>query len=333
MNPDASARVVAGIDAGGTRTRLLIVDLEGHPVARGETGCCSFMERGMAGAREGYRELWRKAWQDAGLAPRPADALFIGSGSILAEGDRDTNRLLAVESGMVPHREAVEAGNDAEIALAGGLLGRPGILLIAGTGSAAFGRNAEGWTWRAGGWGHHLDDRGSAHALGMGALIAATRDADGRDAATSLTPRVMSLLGIREIREIFRRVHHEGLTRAEIASLARDVVAEWQQGDVAARRLVEAGVAGLSEMVITVARRLGLASPELALTGGLIEGSTAYRESFLAHLRGTLPGVTVASEGLPPVVGAILLARTRLAGAAPREAWIPNLRRHIPLFP
>jgi N-acetylglucosamine kinase-like BadF-type ATPase len=249
----------------------------------------------------------------------------MGTGSVLGDADALVNRemLLALRAAR---EGALQVDNDAWNAHAGGLLGRPGILLIAGTGSACLGRDDRGETWRAGGWGHLLDDRGSAFALGSAAMVAATRDADGRDVPTALTAVVRERLGLTDLREIFRRVHHDGLTRAEVAALAPEVVRLAGAGDAVAARLVEQGAQGLVEMVATVARRLAMTAPELALTGGLIERADGYRRAFLERLERELPGTRLAADGLPPVLGAVLLAARLGSGAAPKEAFVERLR-------
>jgi N-acetylglucosamine kinase-like BadF-type ATPase len=322
---DPGTQVLAGIDAGGTRTRLVLASGEGELLACVEGGCASFVELGRDAARAALEGLWREAWGALGRQPRAADALFMGTGSVLVEADALVNEELLLELGA-GQEGALRVDNDAWNAHAGGLLGRPGILLIAGTGSACLGRDDRGESWRAGGWGHLLDDRGSAFALGSAAMVAATRAADGRDEPTALTAVVRERLGLSDLREIFRRVHHDGLSRAEVAALAPQVVQHAEAGDGVAARLVEQGAQGLVEMVVTVARRLSMTAPELASTGGLIERAEGYRRVFLDQLERELPGTTLAQEGLPPVLGAVLLAAWLASGGPPRAAFVERLR-------
>jgi N-acetylglucosamine kinase-like BadF-type ATPase len=251
--------------------------------------------------------------------------LFMGMGSILAETDSQVNRELAEGAGMVQPGRA-RAQNDAVCALAGGLCGRPGVLLISGTGSACLGRNGQGHLWRAGGWGYRLHDAGSAYQLGLEALIAATRDADGRDAPTPLTAFVLKFLGIAEVEEIYRRVHERSLERSEIASFAPQVAAFAGSGDPVSLSILDRNAAGLVEMVVTVCNRLNLEGPELALTGGLISSASLFRELFMRKLRASLPGLHLAADPLPPVLGAVLLAAENLPEFQ-REPFTLRLRQ------
>jgi glucosamine kinase len=316
----------AGIDGGGTRTRLVLVHEDGAVAGYAEGASYSFMDRGIDGARAELRRLWASAWQSAGEAVRPVDGLFMGTGSVLSEADARTNCDLAVELGLVSRTSAVRADNDAWNAHAGGLEGRPGILLIAGTGSACFGRAADGRTWRAGGWGYLLHDAGSGHALGQAAMVAATRDADGRGQPTALTPFVCRELGIAGMQEIFRRVHFDGLSRADVAALAPGVVGLADAGDEVATAILARAAAELAEMIVTVARRLNMDQPELAFTGGLVTGAPSFRRRLLDELRLWLAGHRLATGGLAPVFGAVLLAVEHATGRAPLPLFVETLR-------
>jgi N-acetylglucosamine kinase-like BadF-type ATPase len=322
----AGMKTLGGIDGGGSRTRLALAGEDGTVLGVAEAGCCSFVELGRARARQALGELWRKGWESAKAEPHAVDALFIGTGSILSEEDERTNCELGYDLGLATQGK-IRAGNDAFNALAGGLSGRPGILLISGTGSACLGRNAQGKIWRAGGWGHLLQDVGSAYALGLGAMVAATRDADGRGEPTALTDLVREALGLRDLKEIYRKLHEPGISRAEIAALASRVITCAQEGDSVAQQLVREGVDGLVKMVTTVAERLGLAQPELALTGGLINNSDSFRQSFKARIAHELPGVRFSGSGLAPVLGAVMLALELATGITPTADFLENLRR------
>ena len=249
----------------------------------------------------------------------------MGLGSVLSEADARTNRDLAVELRMCEAGN-VRADNDAWNAHAGGLAGDPGLLVISGTGSVCLGRDSSGSTWRAGGWGYLLNDIGSAHALGQDALVAATRDADARGESTSLTALVRESLGLNDIKEIFRKVHYDGVPRTAIAALAPQVVARAEAGDKVARGILKRNAEGLAEMTVTVARKLNLRAPKLALTGGLVTNALTFRRMFLDEVASHLPGFTLADNGLEPVFGAVLLARAQVGGSEPPASFLQNLR-------
>jgi N-acetylglucosamine kinase-like BadF-type ATPase len=324
--PCDSTLTLAGIDGGGTRTRLALVRGDGCLLGFAEAGCCSFVELGRERARQALDQLWQSAWQSANSPPRPADALFIGTGSILSAADAQTNCELALAL-CLGRPGGVSADNDACNALAGALSGRPGLLLISGTGSVCYGRNDRGQTWRAGGWGPLLNDAGSAHALGLAAMIAATRAADGRGRPTALTSVVLETLALRDLKEIYRKLHHNGTSRAETAAMAPRIVALAGAGDTVAAEILDQGADGLVEMVLTVASRFGLERPELALSGGLITNAASYRQRFLDRLAASLPNFTLVHEGFAPVLGAVMLACQNATGHPPTPYFLENLRQ------
>jgi N-acetylglucosamine kinase-like BadF-type ATPase len=327
-------KIFGGIDGGGTRTRLALADETGTLLGCAAGDSCSFVDHGIEKAQVELRRLWRDAWSVAGMEPHPVAAIFMGLGSILSPHDAQINRELAVKVGLA-NTAAVFADNDVWNAHAGGLLGQPGILLVSGTGSACFGRNAQGESWRAGGWGHLLNEQGSAYALGQAALVAATRAADGRDNPTALTALVCETLALRDLKEIFRKLHHEGVSRMEVAALAPRVVALAEQGDLVAAQILAKEAEGLVELVLTVARKLQMTSPNVALTGGLITCATGFRQLFLDALTNRLSGFRLVEGGMAPVLGAVLLAFEYSTGLAPSAAFRQNLQassQHCTIF-
>jgi N-acetylglucosamine kinase-like BadF-type ATPase len=203
------------------------------------------------------------------------------------------------------------------------------VLLISGTGSACYGRNAQGHSWRVGGWGALLDEQGSAHSLGLAAIVAATRAADGRGERTELSGLILKKLSLSEIKEIFRKVHESGMSRAEIAALAPDVIRLAEEGDAVAKHIVSRGAEGLVELVQTVAHRLRMDRPQLALTGGLISNALAFRKRFLKLLAARFPQCALAKTEFEPVFGAVMLACQHATGTSPSPSFLENLRRGV----
>ncbi len=160
------------------------------------------------------------------------------------------------------------------------------------------------------GWGHLLDDLGSGYYLGVQAMIAAVRAADGRAAPTALLPGVLDALKLEDIQDLMRRLYHDGLTRVEIAALAPWVIDAAARGDAVAQGIIERGVDELALMVETVARRLDFlpGSVPVTVTGGLAYSGPMYKESLYAAIRQRIPTSHLVEPILPPVLGAALLA-------------------------
>ncbi len=304
-----------GIDGGGTSTRALLCDERGRVLGAGTGGVANHLHAGWAGAAESVRAAVSAAQASAGLAPAPCATVFLGMAATASEETRQRWRELAQRSGFAARGETIGVDHDIRIALAGGTAGRPGIALIAGTGSSCYGRNAAGAAWQAGGWGSILDDGGGGYWLGLRAVGAAIRGDDGRGPATALRDRVLSRLQVSNLREIVTRLHDGTLERHEMARLAEDVMACAAAGDAAAQELLARGAGELAAMVRAVAQKLFPdTAAEVVLAGGTAN-APQYSPIIRAALAQALPAATVVPAALPPVAGAALLA-LELGGVA-----------------
>lgn len=301
-------RYVLGIDGGGTKTQAVIAGDDGRVRGTGLGGPSNYDDIGVERSRANIGRAVAAARAEAGLGETPFDAAFLGLAGIVAAQDHDVVRAIAGDLRLAP-AERLGVHHDCRIALAGGLSGRPGIVLIAGTGSSCYGLNAAGADWRAGGWGNLIGDEGSGYWLGVQALRCAVRAYDGRGAATPLQAEVRRALGLADMNEIMHRVYATGMSRAEIAALAPLVFAAAEAGDDVALGLLRRAADDLAECVAAVAGRLGFSGDcEIALVGGLLQRGDLLARALDATLRARMPQSRCTLPELPPVLGAALLA-------------------------
>lgn len=249
--------------------------------------------------------------QAAGLGlivPDRFAAVFLGMAAIVSDKDRAVIHQIAADLRLAdPAHTGVD--HDIRIALAGGLSGRPGVVLITGTGSSCYGRNAQGGHWQSGGWGHLISDEGSGYWLGMQSIRLAIMSHDGRRPRTHLMEVVRKQLDVNTMEEITHRLYVSGISRAEIAALAPLVLEEARQGDPLVIDLIAAGAQLLAECVATVAHNIGLAPAcEVALVGGLTQAGPIYLEPLGNAIHAALPGSRVTLAEKSPVEGACILA-------------------------
>lgn len=257
-----------GVDGGGTRTRVALVDGEGRESARTEGPPALIDPANPHSTIHVIVELCHRVAKQAGEA-LPASGLWAGVAGAGTEPMRGI-----VESALREARiaERVAAGADAEAAFSDAFGdSQPGILLISGTGSIALGRGADGSTVRVGGWGVYLGDEGSGYAVGMAALRAIVRGQDGRGTTTSLGPPILKELGVEAPEELIRWVASAG--KDDVASLVPIVCREVESGDAVASDIVAGAVGDLVSHVGTIIDRLEPwpAAPLVACAGGLIE--------------------------------------------------------------
>ncbi len=299
-----------GIDGGGTKTLAAICDADGHVLGKGLSGPSNIDDVGFEMATANIAQAVRIARAVADCDPQPFAGAFLGLAGVVSQRDR------ALVHGIAQRLElSAQTGvdHDCRIALAGGLAGRSGAVLIVGTGSSCYGVNDAGDSWRSGGWGSLISDEGSGYFLGREGLIAAVRSIDGRGPTSSLAGALLRFLRVMQPDDLLHRLYVEGLTRTEIAALAPTVLECAADGDDAALEIVERGSDLLTECVAAVAKHLRLERFELVVVGGLYEESLLVQNMLQGTLLGHVPQCRIASPELPPVLGACLLA---LGGAA-----------------
>jgi N-acetylglucosamine kinase-like BadF-type ATPase len=301
--------VLVGVDGGASKTRAVAVAGDGRVLATSIVRSASAYHREPEEAAGVVLDAIREALAEAGVSP-PVTAL--GAGLAGADDPMIHDRL---DRALVAARVAstVLIDHDAAAALAGGAALAPGIVIVSGTGSVAFGVDAAGRRARAGGWGPLLDDEGSGYAVGRAVLRAAMRDHDGRDEATALSDAVRRRFGVTNLRAL--KVAVRGIGIDEVAAVAPLAVAAARDGDAVAIRILGRAGEGLASMVWAVARGLGWhATPfPLVTTGGMFDaGDLLCGRLFDALKVHGCPAAPTASA-FPPEIGAALLA-ARAAG-------------------
>jgi N-acetylglucosamine kinase-like BadF-type ATPase len=216
--------------------------------------------------------------------------------------------------------------NDALIALQAGVGASPGIVIVSGTGSIAYGRNNRGEAARAGGWGHVLGDEGSGYWIGRLALGAVVRHADGRGRPTSLTPLVLRHFGVQDAAGLINQIYHEELSPQLIAAVATHVQRAHEQGDIVAASILEWAARELTEAASAVMARLGLAGSEFTfvLAGGMFRAIPGLGAQLQRSLPSVEPRSRVTLLNEQPALGAVRLALAELRGGANLPAYPPT---------
>ena len=318
--------IVAGIDGGATQTRVVLASEQGMLLGLGVGGPSNYNNVGIDGARAGIKGALEQAWAAAGVERTVLQAVFMGMAGVVSSADRAIIRRIAGDLSLAAD-SAIHIDHDIRIALAGGLGGHEGVVLIAGTGSSSYGRREDGRHHRTG-WGYLLDDVGSAYYLGLEAMKATVRAADGRGQHTVLSEVVRDAMGFSHIDEIMEIVYRDRPDITGIAALAPLVIAAAEKGDQVAEDTLNHGAGELALMVRVVADTLGFLAKGFRVTmvGGLVESSRTYNQRICRAILTTMHGATIQEPLLPPVIGAALLA-LQSAGCAPTEGLVTTLRQ------
>lgn len=313
-------RYYLGIDGGQSSTTALIADEQGQVVGVGYAGPCNHITGPEAEAKFLYvvgdcltqacREL-----SSGSTTPEFAAACLGFSGG--AEDKVGHSRKLI----RSPH---LKVTHDAEIALTGATAGEPGIVMIAGTGSIAFGRNSAGRTARAGGWGYLFGDDGGAFDLLRRALRAALRFEEGWGPPTSLHEVLLKAANAGSANDLLHRFY-AATARKDIAAFAPLVTECAEGGDPVAQSILAESADALSGFVEGVYRNLFSASDlvTVAHIGGVFRSAPVLR-SFVDRVR-TRIGCEAVSPQFSPAAGAVLEA-LRLGGNPSKLTGIPEIK-------
>jgi N-acetylglucosamine kinase-like BadF-type ATPase len=305
-------RPILGVDGGGSKTHALVADERGEVLGFASGGRSNWEDTGLEAAGAALAEAVGGALAAAGVAPGALAASAFGLAGLDWDADRPVLAGLLDPLGLGGPRRL---GNDAFIALRAGTSRPSGVVVIAGTGHVAAGRDRAGRTFRTFGLGPMYGDFGSATDVASEAVRAVADACTGRGPATSLSRLLPPLAGCARPEELL-----QGLSRGlvPLPPAAPLVLAEAEAGDPACQAIVDRAGAALGGSAAAVARRLGLQGErfELVMAGGLFAGRNRLLETTLAAaLRRVAPLADPVHLGCRPVVGAALQA-LELAGAA-----------------
>ena len=292
-----------GIDGGGSKTDCLLGD-ENSVLGAGTAAGSNVVRVGERQARESLEAAIRQACAAANITPKQIERTCVGiAGGARPEIAKVVRRLLSeIVAGEI------EIVGDMVIALEAAFGGGPGVIVVAGTGSIAYGRNSECQTARAGGWGFAISDEGSGHWIGRSAVSAVMRAPD-ESHASRLLDGVMKAWGTRSCEELV--VKANASPPPDFAALVPVVLCAVDGGDATARAvLTQAGVelAKLAEIVIGRLFAIAEVVP-VAVSGGVFCNCEMTRQVFYDRLRTNCPQVLEKMGTVDPAKGALELAR------------------------
>ncbi len=300
--------IFLGIDGGGTGTSSLVGDEE-SVLGSGRAGGSNVLRVGEAVARKSLVDAIWQACDEAKIDPRQISRTCVGvagaARSEVAEAVREiVSETVAGE---------IEIVGDMVIALHAAFGAGPGVVVVAGTGSIAYGRNLNGKTARAGGWGSAISDEGSGYWIGRAAVMASLRAADeSGNWETSLLRAIMKVWNIETRDAMVLAVNAS--PPPDFAALFPAVLGEANSGDVPSVHVL--GLAGreLSGLAKTIVGRLfsDTKSVPVDVSGGVFRNSALVRETFYNELMRQCPQVVVEEKIVEPVHGALELARHRV---------------------
>jgi N-acetylmuramic acid 6-phosphate etherase len=314
--------VFLGLECGGTRTVALATDAALHPLARVEAGPANLRLVTDARLVAHFRALRTRL-------PAPS-AIGVGMA-----GARDAADCARVQRALekvwpgVPHRVT----HDLESALAAAELDAKGnapaarIIVLSGTGSCCYGRNAAGQTAKVGGWGHQLGDRGSGYEIAFRALRSAVHSLDHTGRWGRFGQRALRALLLNEPNDLIAWL--QTASKTEIAALAPEVFAAAREADAVARNVLAETVASLAADALACAQRLATRRDPVGFTlaGSVLLRQPAFARALARRIRAGRAPSTVAPLGRDSVWGAVVLAKAAAQFEMSASASTPSSQR------
>jgi N-acetylglucosamine kinase-like BadF-type ATPase len=296
--------VVLGVDGGQSSTLAMIAAPNGEILGTGLAGPANHIHE------PGGRQRLEKALSQAvtlAIQDADCDAAQVRYACLGMTGGAEFARQIV--SRRLPNAQVV-AYDDMVTALAGGSIAQAGMVVVAGTGSVAYGRLDDGREARAGGWGYLIGDEGSAYDLGRRALQAASRAVDGRGQPTALVQAIPPYFQRSTFADVRDVVYTPAVTRSRIAGLARVVTEGAQQGDAVCVSLLAGAGQALAQMALAVIGRLEQTETgmNVYLSGGVFQAADLVIGPLQETLQASSPASRVQKARYSPAVGALFLA-------------------------
>ncbi|MAT59364.1 MAG: hypothetical protein CMF23_15435 [Ignavibacteriae bacterium] len=296
-----------GLDGGGTKTKCILTDENYNSIYECTGGPSNFLMLGTEKVSETIFNLINEAITNSKINEDDLEAVLIGTTG--AGRVNDANSLKETFLNY-SHQKNLKLKNffvesDARIALEGAFSGKPGSILIAGTGSIMFGKDKNGVIHRVGGCGRFIGDEGSGFMIGRKGLIAVSKHLDGRGNPTLLTDFLRSEFNIDDLPTLITKIYKENF---DIASVTPFVIKAAEENDIACLKILEEESDELTLHVKAIHNLLKEETLKLSLIGSTITTENLYAKMFQEKIN-DLGNVKLQDPDYPPAIGAVIMAK------------------------
>ncbi len=318
-----------GVDGGGSKTALALVDDTGQIIARATAPTSYYFNDGFDIVEKSLAQGVTDICTQASITPADIDAAFFGLPGY-GEASGDIEALDAVPAGVLGH-DRYSCDNDMVCGWAGSLAGEDGINVISGTGSMTYGER-QGLGHRVGGWGELFGDEGSAYWIAAQGLNAFSRMSDGRLPKGPLHALMKKRLEVSGDLDVVSLVIDTWKgNRSKIAALATTVCEGAEAGDEPSARILSAAVGELVTLIETTRTLIGFtdaATVPVSYSGGMFSND-GFLTQFVAALQNSPATYDLQTPRLDPAVGGALYA-AKHSGHPLSPAAVQRLSDHNP---
>jgi N-acetylglucosamine kinase-like BadF-type ATPase len=300
-------KYIVGIDGGGTKTNCVFVDESGKPVLETAGGPSNFLTIGIDTAASNIVSVIKSGLVQLNASFR--DVLTILGGISGAGRKFHADNLKESLLKKLPENfRNIYIESDARIALEGALAGKPGAILIAGTGSVIFGKDNKGKIHRVGGFGRIIGDEGSGYSLGIRTLNMISKMLDGREPSGEILEKFRAIFKIDSEDDLISLVYNAGF---DVPSIAMLTIKSAGEGIAEAKKILDEESVELIEHILIIRNKMDLSPMKLVLIGSLLENDNYYSKLLIKKIE-RINGVELNEKKFPPEIGAAIMAKTIL---------------------
>lgn len=301
-------KYLIGIDGGGTKTKCVITDLQLNPLFETSGGPSNFLMQGTDKVAETILGLIVRCVNNLQIEYSDVAAIVLGT---TGGGRRnDAEDLEKAITHLAAHKKIplniFRVESDARIALEGAFSGKPGSILIAGTGSIMFGKDRKGNIHRVGGFGRFIGDEGSGFRIGQKGLSVVAKEFDGRGIKTLISDLLKKKFKIDSPDNLITEIYRNNF---DIASVAPIVIEAAEQGDRAAQNIIESEAGELVLHIDSMKKKLNEKKLFVSFIGSLITTENYFSFRFREKVVQKFDDVVIKEPENPPEIGAVLMAK------------------------
>lgn len=303
-----NGKYVIGIDGGATKTTAVLADLNRNILAEKSSGPANFLIIGTDKVAKTISDLILDLCNEAEVNIQNIEVVCMGLTGAGREEDAEKIRTAVLDYWKKNYSSKIKSlivTSDARIALEGAFSGRPGIILIAGTGSIIFGKDRAGTLYRVGGFGRYIGDEGGGYSIGRLGLQAVAKSLDGRGPETKLFSILQQQFGINNAEDLINKVYKENL---DFATIAPYVIQCAEEGDEACREILRKEAEELVLHIKAIKDKIKVRTVYISFLGGLLSAENYYSKLLRKIILQKVEGVNVILPEHPPAYGAVLLA-------------------------
>jgi len=299
-----------GVDGGGTKTHAALMAENREVVGEGDAGPSNPLRVGVETAVANIIKAMTSAADRAGVSKHD-----IAAGTLGLAGVRRSDLKQRVKQSFAEQTKIrdTEVFTDAEIALFATTLGKPGLVVIAGTGSVCLGKNEKGEMAIAGGWGPLAGDEGGGVGIARMALQAVAKASDGRGIPTQLSQRASEYFRASGPENLIVAIYSPQVDNTRIAGFARYVVEAANSGDAVAAEIIEESGVELGLAACAVIEKLGLKNKKVPVgtVGSIFKAGELLSSPMIRTIKTIAPKAYLTAPKMPPAYAASLMALLR----------------------